>query len=159
MDNFKPNKIFIIDAYSIYEYSFTNGFMKNMNKNLNPLEAHDDINKSCKYTINAIAKRRGWSYDKTKNFLLNLNFIYPKSLKDMLYRVISLETIKNKQKKQCIYSIAFTIFNEDVIVPIEDSKRQYFLEKSKENAIFYTVEDAQWALKVVKKILEVFNGK
>lgn len=164
MNNFEFNKVFIMDDYSFYENPFIKEFVKNLNKNLNPLnplEAHKDINKSCKYTINAIAKRKGWSYNKTKNFLLTLNSIYPKSLKDMLYRVISLETKQKKQYiyKQCIYGIALTLSNEDIVVSIEDPKKQYFLEKSKEHSTFYTKEDAEWAIKVVEKILEVFNGK
>lgn len=162
MNHFKPNKIFFIDAYSIYEYSFINGFMrniKNINKNLNPLEAHNNINESCKYTINAIAKRKGWSYDKTKNFLLTLNSIYPKSLKDILYKVISLETNKNKEVTQYIYVITISSNKKSIVLPLKDTGKQTVLVNSNEYAIFYTPEDAEWAIKVVEKILEVFNGK
>lgn len=122
----------------------------------NPLIEKDNIGKSCTYTINAIAKRMHWEYRQMKEFLMTLNKIYPKALKDCLYRVMSLEMNINKKQGYEVYAI-YPLEEKDLVTGLKTVTEN--VQNNKNYAIFLDKEDAEYAVIVANHIIKVFNGE
>jgi len=133
------------------------GYIKKVNvPKTNPLINRVNIGEACTYTINAIAKRMHWEYNEMKEFLITLNNLYPEALRTTLYRVLSLEMNKNKEPKEMFYGI-FPTEQMDIVtsftVNVEDAI------SSKRHSFFINKKDAEYAVKIVQRIIDTFNAK